>query len=153
MKTAHSTSAANGRLRRRLFSTLLALAVFAGTIVGTARPAHAATLVFGCFRTAQGNQTLAAGTPVYLVIWIGNRWYNTGVNFPMDGSGCVWMPTNLYADYPQALYVNTGSALGTFTGGGTFWGFSEFYATPGSGFADLGTGLLYYSCSGRVNAC
>jgi hypothetical protein len=153
MKTTHSAPATTGRLRRRLATTLLALTVFGGTILGTARPAQAATLVSGCFRTASGYQLLAAGTPVYLVVAVGNTWYNTGVHFPMDRNGCVQIPTNLYSNYWQMLYVNTGGALGTFTGGGTFSGYSAFMAPPGTGFANLGTGLLHYSCAGRVNAC
>src|SRR5687768_860052 len=101
MNTTHSTPGTTGRRRRRLVGTLLALSVFAGAIVGNARPAHAATSVYGCFRTAQGNAALAAGTPVYLVVYTNNGWYNTGVNFPMDRNGCVQMPTNLYVNYWQ----------------------------------------------------
>jgi len=121
--------------------------------VGTARPAHAATSVSGCFRTAVGNQLLPAGTPIYLLVAIGNTWYNSGVNFPMDQNGCVWIPTNLYANYWQMLYVNTGGAYGTYSGGGTFSGYSPLMVQPGSGHAPLGTGLLYYSCVGRVSGC
>lgn len=153
MGTTHSAPATTGRLRQRLTSALLALIMFGGIIPGTVRPAEAATVVYGCFRTAQGYSVLAAGTPVYLLVAIGQTWYNTGVNFPMDRNGCVQIPTNLYANYPQALYVNTGGALGTFTTGGTFWGYSQYAAEPGIGFANLGTGLLYYSCVGRVSAC
>ena len=151
MTTAHPTPTTTGRLRRRIVSALLALTVFGGTIVGTARPAQTATLIWGCFRTVDGS-TLAAGTPVYLLIEIGGLWYNTSVNFPMDRYGCAWVPTNLYSSFSQRLYVNTGGALGTFTGGGTFYGWTRPVA-PGTGFADLGTATLYYSCAGRVNTC
>jgi hypothetical protein len=150
MKTSPSTPATTGRLRRRLVSSLLTLTVLGGTIVGTARPAYAATSVSGCFRTAQGFAALP-GYPVHLAVYVGNTWKY--YPYKMDQNGCVQIATHPWANYYKMLVVNTGGALGIYVGGGTFYGQSPLMAGPGSGHLELGLGFLYYSCEGRVNAC
>ena len=152
MKTTDSTPVTTGRLRRRLVVTLLALTVFGGTMLGTARPAHAATTVFGCFVTASGYQRLPAGTPVYLLVYRNGAWWNTNYYLPMDQWGCVQMPTHLWANDWKALSVNTGGAYGTSTFGGTFYGSTQ-PVEPGDSWASAGLGFLYYSCVGRVSVC
>ena len=152
---ALKASAVRDRFRRQVTSVMLVLSLSVGAIVVTPTPAHAATSVFGCFRYSGLNAGIPpAGTPVYLTFWNGYAWQNTGYYLPMDRNGCVWMPTNLYANLWLRLYVNTGGALGTWTTGGTFSGFSPLMALPGSQpLADLGTGYLTYSCAGKVSGC
>jgi hypothetical protein len=117
--------------------------VFGGAMLGTARPAEAATTVMGCFVTATSYQTLAAGTPVYLEVYRAGAWHNTYYHLPMDQYGCVVMPTHLWANDYKRLSVHTGGAFGTYTYGGTFYG-STPWVRPGGDWVFAGFGFLQY---------
>ena len=147
MNTTHSTPAPAGRTRRLLTSALLALTVFGGILVGTARPAHAAALIMGCFETAEG-QTLA-GYPVHVGYFINNTWVFG--KHTLDQSGCVTIWTLTATQYHKVLIVNTGGFFGYSIGGGTWYGSSPVFS-PGDQ-VEMGTYRLAYTCQGRVNVC
>jgi len=134
------------RLRRCLTSTLLAVGVFAGTIAGTAQPAHAAGSVMGCFII--NGSIPAYPLRVQLLVWMGGAWRVLNDGYRLT-NGCVTIPVTLgYYNYPVALYVYDGNY------GGTFYGWSAFYdARPGTHYSPLGIGTLSYTCTGIVNAC
>jgi hypothetical protein len=148
MNTTPSTPATStGRTRRLLISSLLALTVFGGILLGTARPAHAAAFVAGCFQTANGQ--VLAGYPVHLGYYINNNWVYS--QHTLDQNGCVSIWTLTATQYYKRLVVNTGGFFGYYIGGGTWYGNSPTFA-PGDQ-VEMGTYRLYYSCQGRVNLC
>ena len=147
MNTPHSVPATTARTRRRLITTLLAVTVFGGILVGTARPAHAAAFVAGCFKAANG-QSLA-GYPVHLAYYINDTW--TYSKHTLDQNGCVSIWTLAATQYHKMLIMNTGGFFGYFIGGGTYYGNSPMFR-PG-GQVEMGTYPVYYTCQGRVNTC
>lgn len=145
MQNTASNPATFGRLGRYLVSTLLAASVFAGVIGGTARPAHAATAVYGCFVFENGDIP-AYPITVQLLVWTGNGWQ--WLNSAPLTNGCVSIPMTLGYEYHTAiLYVYDQNF------GGTFEGVSEFYGDQGL-FPDwVGIGIIKYRCTGRVRGC
>jgi hypothetical protein len=131
--------ATTGRPRRRFTSALLALAVLVGTITVTARPAHAASYVFGCFRMANGG--ILNGYPVELRALVDNQWLyvtSTTLGNTPYGNSCAGfpIPTGYARSLRFALMVN-------FTAGGArFAGRSYFDALPGDLVAHVGTGTV-----------
>ena len=144
MRTTPSNLTTFRRLRRLLAGTVLAASVFA-IIGGTARPAHAATVVTGCFVMPDGYAPPYPLT-VQLLVWTGSGW--NAINSRTTTTGCVWIPMTLgYENHYAILYVNDHNF------GGSLVGWSPDYAYPGSYSAWVGVGFLQYSCNGRVNAC
>ena len=77
--------------RRKITSTLLALSLSVGMIVGTATPAHAATSVKGCF-VYQGGGSGLWGMPVALwATWDGITWYSVGGVRTTQLDGTAWV--------------------------------------------------------------
>ena len=135
MKNTRSTSATASRLRRRLTSTLLALGVFVGTIAFTARPAHAASNVYGCFVASQGMTII--GLPIQLQAFVNGSWVFMASN-TNNGGNCIAFP--IPTGYARTLYwrlvINTNYA------GKHWFGTSPYWATPGDGFVNVGTGTV-----------
>ena len=145
MRTTSSNPTTFGRLERRLTSAVVAVGMFVGTIAATAQPAHAAGVVWGCF-TLGGR---APGYPinVELRVLVGNTW-KTINTYKTASTGCVSIPVTLgyYGQY-AILYAYDRNY------GGTLYGWSGLYATPGSHVSNVGMAAIKYSCAGIVSHC
>jgi hypothetical protein len=113
--------------------------MFVGTIAVTARPAHAASYVFGCFQMANGN--ILNGYPVELWGQFDNQWYrlaSTTLGYTPYGNSCAGfpIPTGLGRTVRLTLIVNFSA------GGARFSGRTRWDALPGDQAAHLGTGLV-----------
>jgi hypothetical protein len=145
MRTTSSNRTTPGPLGRRLTSAVLAVGMFVGTIAATAQPAHAAGAVWGCF-------TLAGRPPTFpisvdLRVAVGNTW-RTLNTYKTNKNGCVSIPVTLgYTGQYAILYAFDRNY------GGTLYGWSGLYATPGSHVSNVGMTALQYSCAGIVSHC
>lgn len=138
MQNTDSTPAPSPRLRRRLASTLLAVCVFTGIIVGTARPAHAATWVTGCFVMSDG---YLPTNPYRVELWtwvdgLGWQVHNSG---RLNANGCISLHTRLGYYYNTSILV-----VNDHNFGGLFWGWSGIYAELGPNPAGVGWGVIQY---------
>lgn len=145
MNTTHVLSMKSGGLRHKITSALVALSLVAGMIGVTATPAHAASVVSGCF--TMGGRAPAYPLNVELRVAIGNTW-RTINTYKTASNGCVSIPMTLgYSGYYAILYAYDRNY------GGTLYGWSGRYATPGSHASGVGWAAIQYSCVGIVTAC
>lgn len=148
MEATHSTPTTTGRPRRRLVGPLLAFIVLAGSIVGTATPAHAAGTMFSCFRTAANGYRLPA-LEVQIQAWRG-AWVTVAKRVT-DTNGCVLQPLpSPWSNEYLRFYVNTSLLNPTSAALPTLL-YSAYsseqipYTRPGNDFVNLG--LHYVNCS------
>lgn len=139
MKIRMDALVTTGRLRRSFTSSLVAMAMFVGTIAITERPAHAASYVFGCFRAANGG--IFNGYPVQLWGLVGNQWHfvtSTTLGYTPLGNSCAGfpIPTGFGRTVRYKLEVNF------WVGNARFFGRSPLDALPGDLAAHLGTGVV-----------
>lgn len=129
------------RSRRRLAHVLATLAAMAAALVGvtaTATPAHAATSVAGCFRSATPGMSIA-GVGVQLQAWTTSGW-STIWSGSLPQSQCVSVNTPYHSSYYLRYAVNYSRF------GATWYGTSPYNATPGYGAVNVGTGVV--QCAG-----
>lgn len=147
MENTISTSATFGPFRRGLASALVALTVFSATLIGTAQPAHAASYVYGCFRSDRAGENID-GIAVQLMAFINGQWqavYNTNTISVGPNRGCIGIP--IPAGYARTLYWRL-SVNATF-GAARFIGTTPLIALPGDLMTTLGTGTV--TCVGCAN--
>ena len=148
MQTTPSNPETSRRPLRLLVKTLLAACVFAGTIAGTAQPAHAANSIAGCFFMEDGNLSPYPVT-VHLIVALPGApaWSFTGISQRLT-NGCVGisMPYQYRSNHYAALYVSDPSFGGILRG-------STTYVFPGNYVPNLQFGVLKYVCGTYLAGC
>jgi hypothetical protein len=134
--TAISSASSTRRPRRlaRLVSALLTIVVTFLGVTLSATPAHAATSVTGCFRSA-GSGLSIEGVNVYLQAYTNQGWVNIWSS-TLPRSQCVSVNTSYYSGY-YLRYVVDQSRFGA-----RWFGVSPYNATPGRGAVHVGTGTV-----------
>ena len=138
MQNTGSNPTPSHRLRRYRASTLLAVSLVAGIIVGTAQPAHAATYISGCFVMSDGYRP----TNPYrvelctYVLGVGWQMHNYG---RLDANGCITLHSRYGYYYNSSILV-----VNDINYGGLFWGWSGEYAAPGPSPDGVGWGVIDY---------
>lgn len=127
------------RIKGVVVGLLLALIASLGIGAATVAPAHAASYVQGCFRSATPGMGFA-GTRVQLQYWNGGSWTSVWFgNLSSNGCASVNISGSLRNYYVQLVVSErVGSAY--------FYGVTPYYALPGTLRVDLGTGTV--TCRG-----